>query len=114
MLPVTLSVPNGPADICPTLRVCDLGQEASSPSASVSSTVKEVKVLVVQSCLTLCDPVACSLPGSSVHGIPLEWVEYQCPEYWSGFPFPSSGGLPNLGIEPGSPAMQADSLLSGL
>ena len=78
MLPVTLSVPNGPADICPTLRVCDLGQEASSPSASVSSTVKEVKVLVVQSCLTLCEPVDCSPPGSSVHGILqariLEWV----------------------------------------
>ena len=69
MLPVTLSVPNGPADICPTLRVCDFGQEASSPSASVSSTVKEVKVLVVQSCLTLCEPVDCSPPGSSVHGI---------------------------------------------
>ena len=27
-------------------------------------------VLVPQSCLTLCDPVDCSLPGSSVHGIP--------------------------------------------
>ena len=34
--------------------------------------------LVVQSCLTLCDPTDCSLPGSSVHGIlqarMLEWV----------------------------------------
>ena len=29
----------------------------------------EVKVLVPQSCLTLCDPMDCSLPGSSVHGI---------------------------------------------
>ena len=28
----------------------------------------EVKLLVVQSCLTLCDPVDCSPPGSSVHG----------------------------------------------
>ena len=27
-------------------------------------------VLVGQSCLTLCDPTDCSLPGSSVHGIP--------------------------------------------
>ena len=37
-----------------------------------------VKVLVAQSCLTLCDPTDCSLPGSSVHGILeagiLEWV----------------------------------------
>ena len=28
-------------------------------------------------------------------------------EYWSGFPFPSPGDLPNPGIEPGSPALQA-------
>ena len=27
----------------------------------------QVKVLVTQSCPTLCDPVVCSLPGSSVH-----------------------------------------------
>ena len=32
--------------------------------------------------------------------------------YWSGVPFPSSGDLPNPGIEPGSPALQADSLPS--
>ena len=30
-------------------------------------------------------------------------------EYWSGFPFPSPGDLPNPGIEPESPALQADS-----
>ena len=34
------------------------------------------------------------------------------PEYWSGLSFPSPGNLPDLGIEPGSPAMQADSLPS--
>ena len=33
-------------------------------------------------------------------------------EYWSGLPFPSPGDLPDPGIEPGSPALQADSLLS--
>ena len=33
-------------------------------------------------------------------------------EYWSGLPFPSSGDLPDPGIEPGSPALQADSLLT--
>ena len=33
-------------------------------------------------------------------------------EYWSGLPFPSSGDLPNPGIEPGSSALQPDSLLS--
>ena len=33
-------------------------------------------------------------------------------EYWSGLPFPSPGDLPNPGIEPGSPASQADALPS--
>ena len=47
-------------------------------------------------------------------------VTYQAPpsmgfsrqEYWSGLPFPSPGDLPNPGIEPGSPALQADALTS--
>ena len=33
-------------------------------------------------------------------------------EYWSGLPFPSPGDLPDPGIEPSSPALQADSLPS--
>ena len=33
-------------------------------------------------------------------------------EYWSGLPFPSPGDLPNPGIEPRSPALQADALSS--
>ena len=33
-------------------------------------------------------------------------------EYWSGLPFPSPGDLPDSGIEPGSPALQADALTS--
>ena len=32
-------------------------------------------------------------------------------EYWSGLPFPSPGDLPDPGIEPESPALQADFLL---
>ena len=31
-------------------------------------------------------------------------------EYWSGLPCPSSGSLPNPGIEPGSPALWADAI----
>ena len=46
-----------------------------------------------QSCTTLCDPMDCSPPGSSVYGILqariLEWV-----------PCPPPGALPNLGIKP--------------
>ena len=49
----------------------------------------------------------CSLPGFSVH------VIFQ-QEYWSGLPFPSPGDLPNPGIEPGSPTLQADVLSSEL
>ena len=33
-------------------------------------------------------------------------------EYWSGLPFPSPGDLPDPGIKPGSPALQADALTS--
>ena len=49
------------------------------------------------------DPMDCNPPGSSVHGIRTQ-------EYWSGWPFPSPGDLPDPGIKPGSPALQADSL----
>ena len=35
-------------------------------------------------------------------------------EYWSGLPFPSPGDLPDAGIEPRSPALQADALTSEL
>ena len=45
--------------------------------------------------------VACQAPLS---------VGFSRQEYWSGLPFPSPGDLPNLGIEPRSPALQADSL----
>ena len=39
-------------------------------------------------------------------------MEFSRQEYWSGLPFPSPGALPNPGIEPGSPALQADTLPS--
>ena len=39
-------------------------------------------------------------------------VEFSRQEYWSGLPFPSPGDLPNPGIEPRSPALQADTLPS--
>ena len=56
-----------------------------------------------QSYLTLCDPMDCRPPGTSVHGISRQ-------EYWNGFPFPSPD-LPDPGIEHNaSCALQADSL----
>ena len=60
---------------------------------------------VTQSYGTLSDPMDCSLPGSSVHGILQQ-------EYWSGLPFPSPGDLPDPGIIPRSPSLQADCLPS--
>ena len=70
----------------------------------MSAAVSLVKVLLAHSYLILCNPMDCSPPGSSVHGIlqerMLEWV-----------PMPSSRrGLPDPGIKLGSPALQADSL----
>ena len=61
----------------------------------------------LQSCPTLCNPMDCSLPGSSVHGI------LQARIYWSGLPFPSPEDLPDPGIDlesPAAPASQVDSL----
>ena len=46
--------------------------------------------LVAQSCLTLCDPIDCSPPGSSVHGILQQ-------EYWSGLPCPPPEDFPTQG-----------------
>ena len=59
--------------------------------------------LSAQSCLTVCNPRHCSLPGSTVHGILqariLEWVAILF-----------SRDPPNPGIEPRSPTLQGDSV----
>ena len=62
-------------------------------------------MLVAQLCLTLCNPIDCSQPDSSVHGFPRQ-------EYLSGLPFYSSVDLPDPEIEPTPPALQADTLPS--
>ena len=80
----------------------------NSPWPSDYSVSLEVKLVKVK-----------SLSGVRLFVTP--WtVAYQAPpsmgfsrqEYWSGLPFPSPGDLPDPGIEPGSPAFQADSLTS--
>ena len=51
------------------------------------------------------------------HVIPCQtslFMGFSRQEYWSGLPFPSPGDLPNPGIEPGSLALRADSLLCEL
>jgi len=52
-------------------------------------------------------------PWAAAHQAPLS-IAFSRQEYWSGLPFSSPGGLPNPGIEPRSPALQADSLLTEL
>ena len=60
--------------------------------------IVKVKALVTQSCPTLCDPMDCGLPGSSVHGI-LQNTGVGCHFLLQG-------------IKPRFPALQADSLPS--
>ena len=50
-------------------------------------------------------------PWTVAHQAPLS-MGFSRQEYWSGFPFPSPGDLPNPGIEPRSPALQTDALSS--
>ena len=66
----------------------------SKPSLNIWKFMVHI-LLKPRLCPTLCDPMDCSLPGSSVHGILqagiLKWVA-----------IPSPGALPNPGIEPAS------------
>ena len=60
---------------------------------------------VAQSCPTLCDPMDGGYQAPPSMGFPSQ-------EYRNGLPFPSSGGRPDPGIEPRSPALQVDALSS--
>ena len=64
-----------------------------------------MKVLVTQSCPTLCNPMDYSPPGSSVHGILQAGKNTGVGSQL----FLSSGDLPDPGIKPGSPILQAGS-----
>ena len=55
--------------------------------------IQGVRVKLVQSYPTLCDPMDLSPPGSSVHGFSRQ-------EYWSGLPCPPPGDLPDPRIKP--------------
>ena len=76
-------------------------------SIAFTGSQSKVKVLATQSCLTLCDPMNCSPPGFSVHGILqaliLEWVACPSPE-----------DLSDPGIEHRSPTLQVEESISPL
>ena len=64
--------------------------------------------VLVESCPAHCDPM-----DYRAHQAPLS-MDFSRQEYWSGLSIPSPENLPDPGIEPGSPALQVDSLLSEL
>ena len=114
------------------------GLELQLQHQSFQWTVKKVKVKVAQACPTLCSPMDYTAHGTlqarilgwvpfpfargssqprdwtQVSGIAgrffTSWATREAQEYWSGWPIPSPGDLPDPGIEPGPPALQADSL----
>ena len=55
--------------------------------------------------------IAWRTPWTVAHQAP-QSMEFSRQEYWSGLSFPSPGDLPNPGIEPRSPTLLADALLS--
>ena len=81
------------------------GLAARSSEANKQAGLVERKVLVPQSCPTLCASWTVALQA-------LLSTEFSKQEYWSGQPFPSPGELPDPGIKPGSPALHTDSLPS--
>ena len=62
---------------------------------------------LLQLCMILCDPMTVA------HHAPLS-MGFSRQEHWSGLPFPSPGDLPDPGIKPMSPALQANSFLTEL
>ena len=63
------------------------------------------------SCVLCLVTQSCETPWTVARQAPLP-MGFSRQEYWSRFPCPSPGDLPNPGIEPRSPSLQADSLLS--
>ena len=56
--------PSGPGSWTSELTESDEGAHLQGPTAAAAAAAESL-----QSCLTLCDPMDCSPPGSSVHGI---------------------------------------------
>ena len=69
------------------------------------------QISYLQKVLVLSHVRLLATPLTVAHQAPL-FVEFSRQEYWSGLPFPSPGDLTDTGIEPSSPALQADSLRS--
>ena len=70
----------------------------------ISSTLHESHKVKSLSCVRLF-----AIPWTVVYQASLS-MGFSRQEYWSGLPFPSPGDLPDPGMEPRSPALQADAL----
>ena len=68
--------------------------------------------MCVYVCVCVCVVIQCDLTSWTVSCKTSLSMGYFRQEYQSALPFPSPGDLPNPGIEPGSPALQTDSLPS--
>ena len=79
---------------------CQTGSILHTPCNFIGMVSLLFACLHAQSHPALCERMDCSPPGSSVYGILPQ-------EFWSGFPFPPSGDLPNTGIKPVYPVSPA-------
>ena len=81
------------------------------------SSVAQSWLFMIISCCCCCQVLSCvqffATPWTVTHQTPLS-MEFPSQKYWSGLPFPSPGTLPDPGIKPRSPALQAVSLPSEL
>ena len=71
--------------------------------------IREALLLLLLSCFS--HVRLCATPRTAAYQAPLS-MEFSRQKYWSGLPFPSPGDIPNPGIEPRTPALQADALPS--
>ena len=88
---------------CSYFLICCLGNTVVIDISAFLPTVKWVKSLNRVQLFATPWTVACQAPPS---------MEFSRQEYWTGLPFPSPGDLPDPGIKPGSPTLQADALPS--
>ena len=93
---VTLPLPTDGRARESTLPLPTVGREGENHTASAHCRERKQELV---SCVQ-----RSATPGT------IQSMEFSRPEYWSGLPFPSPGDLPNPGIEPRSPTLQADSL----
>ena len=82
------------------------------PGRMLSLPFQSVLELCVCVCYSLSHVLLLTTTWTVAHQAPLS-MEFSRQESWSGLQFSSSGDLPHLGIEPGSPTLQAESFLFG-